>query len=93
MNMRHICILFISCCLAFLNISVIAAQEQQQNQWEETIQVFEEWDRKNSFPSDAVLFTGSSSIRMWPTRECFGQIDVINRGFGGFQISDVIYFT
>ncbi len=92
MVLRHICLLFIFCCLA-LNVGVRAAQEHRENPWEETIQVFEEWDRKNSFLSEAVLFVGSSSIRMWPTRECFGEFDVINRGFGGSQISDVNYFV
>lgn len=63
------------------------------SRWEETIQVFERWDRKNSFPSSAVLFVGSSSIRMWRTRECFEEFGIINRGFGGSQISDVNYFA
>jgi lysophospholipase L1-like esterase len=36
---------------------------------------------------------GSSSIRLWPTRECFGEFSVINRGFGGSQISEVNYFA
>jgi lysophospholipase L1-like esterase len=61
--------------------------------WEQTIQAFEEWDRKNSFPSDAVLFVGSSSIRQWPTRESFPELPVINRGFGGSQISEVNYYV
>lgn len=57
------------------------------------IRAFEQWDRKNSAAADAVLFAGSSSIRMWPTRECFPQLPVINRGFGGAHISDVIHFA
>jgi len=61
--------------------------------WEEAIRTFEDWDSKNSFPKDAVLFVGSSSIRMWPTRECFGDLPVINRGFGGSQISEVNYYA
>jgi len=60
--------------------------------WEKTIGQFEEWDSKNSWPGDAVLFLGSSSIRRWRTRERFGGLAVINRGFGGSQISDVNYF-
>jgi len=60
--------------------------------WEKTISQFEEWDSKNSYPADAVLFVGSSSIRMWRTRESFRGLPVINRGFGGSQISDVNYF-
>lgn len=67
--------------------------ENPAARWEETIRQFEQWDRKNTFPSDAVLFVGSSSIRLWPTRECFGGFAVINRGFGGSQISDVNYYA
>jgi lysophospholipase L1-like esterase len=54
---------------------------------------FIEWDSKNSVPDDAVLFVGSSSIRMWATRRSFPDMKVINRGFGGSHISDVIYFS
>lgn len=73
---------------------VVAAQDkpeqkEQPDRWEETIRAFEDWDSKNSFPSDAVLFVGSSSIRLWPTRECFKEFPVINRGFGGSHISEV----
>lgn len=53
---------------------------------------FVEWDRRNSFPKDAVLFVGSSSIRLWPTRESFPQWPVINRGFGGSHIVEVNHY-
>lgn len=95
LKMNRIKILLI---IALISLSLSNAQnEQEENnpaaQWEETIRTFEDWDKKNSFPSDAVLFVGSSSIRLWPTRECFGRFEVINRGFGGSQISDVVYFA
>jgi lysophospholipase L1-like esterase len=67
--------------------------ENPAEKWEDTIKQFEQWDSKNTFPSDAVLFVGSSSIRLWPTRECFEGFAVLNRGFGGSQISDVNYFA
>ncbi len=50
------------------------------------------WDAKNSHPENAVLFVGSSSIRMWETATAFPEMTVINRGFGGAQISDVIHY-
>jgi lysophospholipase L1-like esterase len=56
------------------------------------IELFKEWDQKNSHPAEAVLFIGSSSIRMWPTRQAFPEYPVINRGFGGAQTSDVVHF-
>jgi lysophospholipase L1-like esterase len=83
--------------IMFCSCLVLNAQDKQAEnpagQWEETIRQFEQWDRKNTFPSDSVLFVGSSSIRMWPTRECFEGFAVINRGFGGSQISEVNYFA
>jgi lysophospholipase L1-like esterase len=61
--------------------------------FKEEIEAFEHWDRQNSFPQDAVLFVGSSSIRMWPTAERFVNLQVMNRGFGGSHISDVNHFA
>ncbi len=57
------------------------------------IQAFEEYDRKNSSPSDAILFVGSSSIRFWPTAQSFPNLVVINRGFGGSHVSDVNFYV
>lgn len=61
--------------------------------FEAEIAAFEAWDRQNSVPQDAVLFVGSSSIRMWQTAESFPDLAVINRGFGGSHTSDVNHFT
>ncbi len=92
MTRRTICIFIFLCGLA-----AIYAQDKPANNtanpWEETIKNFEDWDRKNSFPANAVLFVGSSSIRLWPTRECFAGLELINRGFGGSKIYEVNYFT
>lgn len=60
--------------------------------FEEEINQFEEFDSKNSFPEDAILFVGSSSIRMWKTAEAFPDVPVINRGFGGSHFSDLLYY-
>ena len=70
-----------------------ATDAQTPSRWEKTIREFETWDAKNSFPANAVLFVGSSSIRSWPTQNSFPNLPVINRGFGGSQISDVNQFT
>ncbi len=40
-----------------------------------------------------VLFTGSSSIRMWKDlKSYFPEHNVLNRGFGGSQMTDLLYF-
>jgi lysophospholipase L1-like esterase len=61
--------------------------------FENEIAAFEHWDRQNYFPEGAILFVGSSSIRMWPTAESLPNLPVINRGFGGSHISDVNHFA
>ena len=65
-----------------------------QDQWEEAIQAFEQMDETDPPPEGAVLFAGSSSIRMWTTlAEDFPDVRVINRGFGGSQMSDLIHYV
>lgn len=40
-----------------------------------------------------VIFTGSSSVRMWKdVQTYFPEFNIINNGFGGSQFSDLIYF-
>lgn len=70
----------------------VPATDPDPNRFARDIDAFEQWDSKNAFPDEPVLFVGSSSIRMWRTREGFPNLPVINRGFGGSHISDVLYF-
>src|SRR5688572_26948363 len=62
--------------------------------WEAEIRAFEEADRQ-SFPSPGgIVFTGSSSIRLWKTLAAdFAGLPVLNRGFGGSQIREVTAFA
>jgi lysophospholipase L1-like esterase len=84
-------------CLAFAAYVLAANAEDAADpdpaRFESDIAAFEAWDRQNSHARDAVLFVGSSSIRMWPTAESFPNLPVINRGFGGSHISDVNHFA
>ena len=58
------------------------------------MQTFAEWDSKNSFPTNAVVFVGSSSIRLWSTANAFGgEYPVINRGFGGSYMADSVHYS
>ena len=88
MRLKRLCLLILLCC-----VGVLSGQDNPAAKWEKTIRQFEDWDRKNSFAADAVLFVGSSSIKLWPTAEDFGEFGVINRGFGGSQISDVNFYV
>tara|TARA_Y100000590_G_scaffold306854_1_gene346364 strand:- start:2724 stop:3389 length:666 start_codon:yes stop_codon:yes gene_type:complete len=57
-----------------------------------SIDLFQEWDKKNTVPQNPIVFIGSSSIRKWPTAEYFPNMPIINRGFGGSHISDVNHY-
>jgi lysophospholipase L1-like esterase len=62
--------------------------------WEKDIAAFEQQDKENPPPKHAIVFIGSSSIRMWKTAaEDFPHHRVINRGFGGSQLSDAVHFA
>lgn len=93
MSKRKIYLLILLCNVAPLCARNEPSAESESNRWEKTIRSFQEWDSKNSFPANAVLFVGSSSIRLWATRHCFPELPVINRGFGGSQISDINQFA
>ncbi len=42
--------------------------------------------------SEATLFIGSSSIRLWDIRGSFPDIGTVNRGFGGATTPDVLHY-
>jgi lysophospholipase L1-like esterase len=63
-------------------------------QWEKDIRAFEATDRTNPPPKGAIVFVGSSSIRMWHTlAQDFPEFTVINRGFGGSELADSVAFA
>jgi len=71
-----------------------AADRSPSEKWEGAIKAFEAADKKSPPPAGAVLFVGSSSIRLWKTLpQDFPQYNVINRGFGGSHIADCTYFA
>lgn len=80
---------------AFLSIfsltvlGTITLVQAAQPPFENEIKAFEAADRKQPPPRDAVLFIGSSTIRIWKSLpKDFPELTVINRGFGGSQIDD-----
>jgi lysophospholipase L1-like esterase len=67
-----------------------AAAPARVQDWEPTIQKFEEADKTNPPTRDSIIFTGSSSIVRWSTlAEDMKPLPVVNRAFGGSQFTDV----
>ncbi len=62
--------------------------------WEKEIAAMEASERTNPPPRNAVLFLGSSTIRLWKTlAQDFPGVPLINRGFGGSEIADATHFA
>ena len=58
--------------------------------WEAEIRAFEARDRTVASPQGGIVFTGSSSIRLWTSLAAdFPRMPVLNRGFGGSQLQEV----
>ncbi len=63
------------------------------NKWAKELRAFEASDATQPPPSQPIVFTGSSSIRLWKDLTTdFAGYPVINRGFGGSELSDVNQF-
>jgi hypothetical protein len=62
------------------------------DQWDEVIRQFEANDRTTPPEMGGLLLVGSSSFRMWQSAaNDLPEKTVINRGFGGSQMSDLLY--
>jgi lysophospholipase L1-like esterase len=61
--------------------------------WTNDIGAFRKADSLQAPPTRGILFTGSSSIRLWhDLDDRFTDRKVINRGFGGSWLSDVVHY-
>ena len=62
--------------------------------FESEIAEIEARDRVEARTRGGIVFVGSSSIRMWPNLAAdFPGLPVLNHGFGGSTLADVIWFT
>jgi hypothetical protein len=62
--------------------------------WEKDIQKFEQLDNSEKYPDDAILFAGSSSIRLWTSLDKdMAPYHIIQRGYGGAKLSDFVVYA
>ncbi len=62
--------------------------------WEEDVQALEALDAQENLPQHAILFIGSSSVRMWDTMaEDMAPWPTIRRGYGGAKLPDLCVFV
>ncbi len=75
--------------LAFAG-AVLAAPEK----WTKEIDAYTTTDTARSPARGGIVFIGSSSIRKWTTlAKDFSGLPVLNRGFGGSELADSVFYT
>lgn len=71
-----------------------ALDPASSSHWRVDMARFAEEDRTAAPPAGPVVFTGSSSVRLWETLAAdFPGVPVLNRGFGGSQVRDAAWFA
>ncbi len=62
--------------------------------WEWQVRGYERADRAAASPAGGIVFTGSSTIRLWSTlARDMAPLPVLNRGFGGAQLDQVLHYA
>ncbi|MGV3485308.1 MAG: GDSL-type esterase/lipase family protein [Planctomycetaceae bacterium] len=68
--------------------------EAAKKRWQAEIERLERLDATETYPDDAILFIGSSSVRLWDTiARDMSPYTPINRGYGGAKFSDLAVFV
>lgn len=88
-GMRHDLVIWALCITTTMTTNVNAGAP-----FEDEIAAFEAADRATPPPPNAVLFVGSSTIRLWPRlQDDFPDVALIHRGFGGASFPDVLRYV
>lgn len=88
-NIIRILVFFLCFLSAFPNL-----QAQETAPFYSDIQSFKTQDSLHSPPAHAILFVGSSSFTKWvDVQDYFPGYTIINRGFGGSSLPDVIRYA
>ncbi|MDG4554676.1 MAG: GDSL-type esterase/lipase family protein [Candidatus Competibacter sp.] len=80
--------------IAAVFLSALSFWQLQTDHWEAAIRAFETEDRLRPPQPGRVVFVGSSSIRFWHTLAAdMAPIPVLNRGFGGSRLHDILRYS
>lgn len=85
----------LSCFLVstILIVGAASAQPRTAQYFRQEIARFDSLNHMETYSKNAILFTGSSSIRLWTTiHEDMQPYEVIQRGFGGARIEDLDWY-
>ncbi len=73
---------------------MIRSSRNDPDAWEASIRTFEEQDHRQPPAPGMIVFTGSSSFTLWSAMEHdLAPLPVLNRGFGGARMQDVVHYA
>jgi lysophospholipase L1-like esterase len=91
-NRVSLAVLFL-CAVASIH-ALENADATKPHAFEKDILAFETADKKSPPPQGAILFVGDSTFTKWKSiHDDLPDYTVINRGFGGSQMSDLLHYT
>lgn len=77
-----------------LYVEIQKARSEDPLVWAEAVSALESKTQGMHLPGQGVVFIGSSSIRLWDTLvEDMSPLPVIQHGFGGAKLNDVVYYA
>jgi len=80
--------------LLFLLIAQFSCRQQEATPFQDEIDRFKEQDKQQPPPKNAILFLGGSTFRLWSdVHHYFPGYTIINRGFGGGTLKDIIHYA
>jgi lysophospholipase L1-like esterase len=83
-----------NCCLLLIVSLLVYSVNIIAQPFAEDIAAFKKQDSISFPPKQAILFVGSSSFTNWKdVQNYFPQFTILNRGFGGSSVSDVIRYA
>ena len=92
---RHVTRTLLRASAALLGLSAsAAAQATSPDRFEPEILAFEAADAQSPPARGGIVFTGSSTIRLWPDLPAaFPDLPVLQRGFGGATMAEVLRYA
>ncbi len=80
--------------LVMLAIGAAHSSAQQMPPFYDDVQTIKKYDKIYEAPKGSIVFTGSSSIRLWSDMaKAFPEYTVLNRGVGGTRTNDITRYV
>jgi hypothetical protein len=78
---------------ALLSVAQPAKDYDRSAKWEKEVAAIEKRQAEKPPQKGGIVFTGSSTIRLWDLTKSFPDWKATNSGFGGSEIRDVTHFA